>query len=62
MSLDHFHSSLSDLGDGSWDVHNLLFLYLLQHIVYCDKCTCAAHTSTTYVQKCNNDLSYYDKV
>ena len=24
-SLNHFHSSLSHLGDGSWDIHYLLF-------------------------------------
>ena len=46
MSLDHLHSLLSDLGDGSWDVHHLLFLYLLQNIVNHNKCTCATHTST----------------
>ena len=49
MSLDHFHSSLSDLGDGSWDVHHLLFVYLLQDVVDHNKCTCATHTSTAQV-------------
>ena len=46
MSLDHLHSSLSDLGDGSWDIYNLLFFYLLQNVVNGNKCTCATHTST----------------
>ena len=43
---NHFHSSLSDLGNGSWDVHHLLFLYLLQDIVNGYKSTCAPNTST----------------
>ena len=51
VSLDHFHSSLSDLGDGSWDVHHLLFLYLLQDVVYGNECTCATHTSTGYKEE-----------
>ena len=46
MSLDHLHSSLSDLGDGSWDIYHILFLYLLQNVVNGNKCTCATHTST----------------
>ena len=45
MSLDHFHSSFSDLGDGSRDVHHLFFLYLLQDVVNDNECTCATHTS-----------------
>ena len=50
MSLDHFHSSLSDLGDGSWDVHHLLFLYLLQDVVNDNECTCATHTGAACMQ------------
>ena len=46
MSLDHLHSFLPDLCDGSWDVHYLLFLYLLQNVVNNNKCTGSAHTST----------------
>ena len=46
MSLYHLHPLLSDLGDGSRDVHHLFFLYLLQNVVYHYKCTCATHTST----------------
>ena len=45
-SLHHPHSLLSDSGDGSWDVHHLLFLYLLQNVVNHYKCTCATHTGT----------------
>ena len=51
VSLYHLHSLLSDLGDGSWDVHHLLFLYLLKNIVYHDKCTCPTHTSTAAKEK-----------
>ena len=65
MCLDHFHSSLSDLGDGFWDVHHLLFLYLLQDVVNGNECTCLTHTSTvqwvyvtvTYVT-CFDSLSH----
>ena len=46
VSLNHLHSPLSDLGDGSWDVHHLFFLYLLQNVVNHNKCTCTTHTST----------------
>ena len=46
MSLYHLHPSLSDFGDGSWNVNHLLFLYLLQYIVNGNECTCATHTST----------------
>ena len=46
ISLDHLHSSLSYLGDGSWDVHYLLFPYLLQDVINSNECTCATHTST----------------
>ena len=45
VSLDHLHSLMSDLGDGSRDVHQLLFLYLLKNVIYHNKCTCATHTS-----------------
>ena len=45
MSLDHFHSSFSDLGDSSRDVHHLFFLYLLQDVVNDNERTCATHTS-----------------
>ena len=55
MSWDHFHSSLPNLGDGSWDVHHLLFLYLLQDVVNDDECTCATHTRTIHdkIKMCN---------
>ena len=49
MSWNHFHFSLSDLGDGSWDVHYLLFLYLLQNVVNDNECTCATHTNTACI-------------
>ena len=51
MSLDHFHSFFSDLGDGSRDVHHLLFLYLLQDVVDDNECTCATHTSAGYKEE-----------
>ena len=57
MCLDHLHSSLPDFGDGSWDVHHLLFLYLLQDIVNGNECTCSTYTSTGCIYKayaCNN--------
>ena len=44
--LNHFHSSLSDLGDDSWDVHHLLFLYLLQNVVKSYISTRAPNAST----------------
>ena len=51
VSLYHLHSLLSDLGDGSWDVHHLLFLYLLKEVVNDNKCTGPTHASTAAKEK-----------
>ena len=45
-SLNHFHSSLSHLGDGSWDVYYLFFLQLLQNVVNGNECTSTTYSST----------------
>ena len=45
-SLNHLHSSLSHLGDDSWDIHYLLFLQLLQNVVNSNKRTSTTNAST----------------
>ena len=40
-SLNHLHSSLSHLGDDSWDIH-----YLLQNVVNGNKRTSTTNAST----------------
>ena len=45
-SLDHLHALVPHLVDGSCNVHHLLLLDLLQHIVNADEGTSATNTST----------------
>ena len=49
MSLNHLHSSLSHLGDDSWDVHYLLFLKLLKNVVNGNIRTSTTNPSTIII-------------
>ena len=44
--LDHLHTLVSHLVDGSCNVHHLLLLDLLQDIVNADESTSTTNTST----------------
>ena len=46
--LDHFHSSLPHLGNGSRDICYFLYLKLFQKVVNSNKCTSTTNASAAW--------------